>query len=314
VLFTVCTCGVLMFATFRAARREPLIGEHNPEIYSPSFLGLILPGWQWEWHDALAPIWTKLGQYEETTTSIGIAVIILAILGIVLRKRVRTCFVGLWILLAVVFTMFALGPTWRLWYADLTTHTPYRLLMWLIPSMSYSGCAGRMMIITQLSFCILAAAGLKAMTIFTRPHRLMFGGLLLIAMAIESQPRLPDTSTPDVPKWVQMIRGLPGDGPVIDDTTRGDGQGMYFQTIHHHPIAGGYVSRVPLSIEEHSIELFRDCETGNIAALSPFEWIVVGPTNIPLPLPIVYQDRYAIVYQNTAWKDSSQPNSNSPPP
>ena len=313
LIFTVCTCGTLMFATLRAATREPLIGEHNPEIYSPSVIGLILPGWQWEWHEALAPIWMKLGEFEETTTSIGIAVVALAIIGIFLRKRISSSFVGLWILLAIVFTLFALGPTWRLWYEDLTTHTPYRLLMWLIPSMRFSGCAGRMMIVTQLSFCKLAATGLKAMTTFTRAHRLMFGGLLLLAMAIESQPRLPDTSTPEVPKWVEVIRDFPGNGPVIDDTTRGNGQGMYFQTIHHHPIAGGYVSRVPLSIEEHGIELFRDCETGNVAALSPFQLIGVVPTNMPLPLPIVYQDRYATVYKNPAWNPSSQPNSNSSP-
>lgn len=313
LFFTFCTCGVLMFATLKAATCEPLIGEHNPEIYSPSFLGLILPGWQWEWHEALAPIWTRLGQLEETTTSIGIAVIILAILGITLRKHVRTCFVGLWILLAVIFTLFALGPTWRLWYDDFTTRTPYRLLMWLIPSMRYSGCPGRMMIITELSFCILAAAGLKAMTTSARLHRLIFCGLLLIALAIESQPRLPDTSSPDVPKWVDVIRDFPGNGPMIDNITYADGQGLYFQTIHHHPMAGGYVSRVPKSVEEHSIELFRDCETGNVAALSMFQLIVVVPTNVPLRLPIVYQDRYAIIYRNPAWNHSSQPSSNSPP-
>jgi hypothetical protein len=299
--FTLCTCGTLMFATIRAATREPLVGEHNPEIYSPSFVGLILPGWQWEWHDTLAPIWTKLGSYEETTTSIGIAVVILAIIGIVLRKRVGNSLVGLWITFSILFTLFALGPTWRLWYEDLTTHTPYRLLMWLIPSMRYSGCPGRMMVVTQLSFCMLAATGLKAMGTFGRSHRLMFGSLLLIAMVIESKPRLPDTSTPDVPQFVEFIRDFPGNGPVIDDITRTNGLGLYFQTIHHHPVAGGYVSRVPQSIEEHSMELFRDCETGNIAALSPFQLIVVAPSNMPLPLPIVYQDRYAIIYENPGW-------------
>jgi hypothetical protein len=176
---------------------------------------------------------------------------------------------------------------------------PYRLLETLVPSVRLGGCPGRMMIVTQLFCCMLAAKGLTRLHDLRRGARLALSSILVVILLIESQPRLQATYPPDVPAWVNVVRDDPQPGALINLIARGHSGDLFAQTIHGRPIAFGDLARVSASTEQASDRIIEQVERGEFDALAQagVAFIVIGRSEAPLPLTLVHEDRFSRVYR-----------------
>lgn len=79
--------------------------------------------------------------------------------------------------------------------------------------------------------------------------------LLLAILLFQSLPRLPGARAVDVPEYVKVLAELPNGGGVLDLVEKDAGLQLYYQTIHHKPIAFGYLARLPLSVLNKDVRL-----------------------------------------------------------
>ena len=199
----------------------------------------------------------------------------------------------MWVVLAVTFLVLTFGPTLFAWTYPVLSWMPYRFLQMLIPSLKLAGNPARMMVLTQIAFCVLAAVGMsrtKSTSIWT---------VFIIALVIGSQPRVFPTFSPDVPRWVEVLRDQPGWGAVVDLISRGEATGLYGQTIHRRPIAMGEISRIPQSVDAKTRRILTDVDEGRFDELASmgFAFIAQPASSPALQLPIVFEDRLARVYR-----------------
>jgi hypothetical protein len=73
-------------------------------------------------------------------------------------------------------------------------------------------------------------------------------------LAIEYLPKpIPNLSVP-VPKYVEIVRDLPGRDGVLDMVAT-PSVAMFYQTIHQKPLAFGYLAREPKSVASRDRQL-----------------------------------------------------------
>jgi hypothetical protein len=80
-----------------------------------------------------------------------------------------------------------------------------------------------------------------------------------------------------MPEWVAKLESLP-DGAVLDLASNAP-LALYYQTAHHKPIAFGYISRTPTSVDEQDQRLAALIKTGNWDMVSKeyaFAYVVKG--------------------------------------
>ena len=107
------------------------------------------------------------------------------------------------------------------------------------------------------------------------------------------------TCLPDAPKWVNAVRDDPTPGGVIDLVEGGEPQDMYYQTIHHRPIAQGDLSRIPQATKAATDTVLGDVDQHRYDELGSmgFAFLVTGTHLAPLNLPVAYADRAVRVYR-----------------
>jgi hypothetical protein len=79
--------------------------------------------------------------------------------------------------------------------------------------------------------------------------------LALAVVAVEYAPYPQPVTQPTIPPYVRALGALP-DGAVIDLASSGP-QALYYQTVHQKPIAFGYISRTPGSVDQADLALSR---------------------------------------------------------
>jgi hypothetical protein len=201
---------------------------------------------------------------------IGWSVMALAIYGWRQRSRATIRYGAFWLVIVAFFGVMALGPNLKIGGHELKIGNgismmghdrvnplvlPYAVLWLVFPPWRLAGVPLRMMVMVQLATAVLAAAGWQAL--ITSPHRLrrMIAAVLLVAIAIEYLP-YPQAVTPaEVPSYVTALKTLPG-GAVIDLASHGP-QALYYQSVHEKPIAFGYISRTPTSVDQADMALAR---------------------------------------------------------
>jgi hypothetical protein len=301
------TSGVLVFAMAQAAKDKPFVGMHDPEFYSADVVGLFVPGSTWQYRSLTRSIWPPLGEPAEKNTSLGLALIVAAAYGCTRRAREEIKAAGFWITLVVVFTALSLGPTLQFRGTAMTGWMPYRLFERILPPIRMSGCPSRMLVMTELALGVLAAGGLKRLgegggvgEMLNRKRKMLrfvIAGVFVLALVIESQPAVQICVNPEVPRWVQILRDDPTPGAVMDAVDGGESAGLYYQTIHHRPMASGYLSRVLVRLDDewhHRLDLLQ---RGDISSFKDFRFIVIRANDPPLPLAEVFADRTVRVYR-----------------
>jgi hypothetical protein len=305
MLISALTIVPIVWAMLAVARSREVWGQHVPAWYSADLLGLLVPGWIWHYHALTEPVWRDVGYYNETSVSIGVAVLFAAVYALLTRRRVPAADLGMWLAIGLVCVALALGPTLHVAAVPLFDLTPYRLAELLLPPLRLGGCPARLMIMAQLAFSLLAAVGFKSLfdalsaSPAARTRRALAAIALALAMLLEAQPRVLATFPAEVPRWVLALRDAPGGGAVLDAVRWGDAIGMYYQTIHQRPMAWGETSRTVADVELATRRLLGAGGSVDAAALARagFGYVVSGAAAARLPLPLLYEDRQARIYR-----------------
>jgi hypothetical protein len=182
---------------------------------------------------------------------LGIVPVALAVLGLArwpdrAERRV-------WGVLLGIFLIWALGPFLRVYGWNTALPLPQTVLQFL-PIVSNARMPGRAMVLVYLSLAMLAGMGLASRSPrSTRPTWLLLG--LIVA----------DYASAPVPLWrvdvppVYRVLSARADRAALLELPMGlrDGFGNrgamdpgspLFQTVHEHPVVGGFVARIPVHI------------------------------------------------------------------
>jgi hypothetical protein len=298
IILSLATSGVLSAHMFLVTHQE-MNGLHDPQSNSADLTNLFVPGWTWAFHSLTKPMWAQNPSYPEGSVSIGVAVLAAAIYACFNRTRLRFTSITMLAAIAIIFSLFALGPTLRIKDTPITNWTPYRFLELLFPPLTMGGCPARMMVITQLCCSLLAAAGLKALSVHLTRARIGLIALFVIGLVLESEPRYQPSFERSVPSWAEFVRDAPHRGAIIDLLSQNDSLRMFYQTAHHRPIPSGYISRVPLLARQGSDLVVARLATKQYQELaqSGFIFIVDRADRQLLPLQVAYHDSVARVYR-----------------
>jgi hypothetical protein len=296
LLFSAATSGLLMAQVFRLDASDPLLGSHEPDQFSTDLLGAVIPGGHWRFADLTRSFWEVLpGNIQESSVDVGICVVLLLAFLILRRSQSLVRHTGPWWLVLGVFWALSLGPTLRIWGVPYPgMRMPYRELQRLVPELALSGVPARMMVMVTLAAGVLVSVAFALLLRGSKPARVA-AGVLLVVMALEYLPRPIPTVLPRAPDYVSVLQRRPNGGGVLDlvsgyysdrpfGSNTGAGIALYYQTIHQHPMAAGYIARVPTSAWERLQDIKRLVDAGAFGVLCRdygLRYVVIGPDAVP---------------------------------
>ncbi len=264
------TAGPLVASFLLLNMRDPLLGGHPAKLLSLDLLAPFIPGGHWRFAHLTHSYWSNLpGNIHESSVHIGLAVVCVLIFTWVKRRKFPAQGLKLWYFILIFFTVMGLGPVLHIWGWEVPfIGLPYELFEMVFPPLKVSGVPVRMMAMVMLSAAVISAMGFKVLFQKSRGKRLLTG-LLLIILFIEYLPKPIPASKIAIPPYINFLKDLP-DSKGIADTTASPALALYYQTIHEKPMAFGYLSRIPRSVnikdqklrqvirDKQYISLYRD--------------------------------------------------------
>jgi hypothetical protein len=214
-------------------------------VMGPPFNGLI--------GDRVRSGYARLGiDTMESSAWVGLGLVILALVAWRAGRYVPDA--RRWGLLASLFLLWALGPSLIVFGQNTGLLLPQALARW-IPIVNNARIPGRALLVVAICLSVLAALALERLRV---TGKLAMAAAILVVAVIESLAApLPLVALPSPGVYTL----------VAADSTRGavltvpfgvrDGfgalgllehEGLYAQTIHRHPIAGGFIARMPVTI------------------------------------------------------------------
>jgi hypothetical protein len=262
---------------FIAVRSDPSVKElldqrtwNSAGQYGAAFAAFFIPSTLHSfWGHAFGGIMERVqGAPADKTVYLGWTVLLLS--GIALRFRRGETAVRTAAILALVFILLSMGPTLHLLHepifkrltiddAVVTPGMPFTLLHF-VPPLRQLRLPARFAIIGMLMLAVLGATGLAALQEQLKKsgkHRLARLVLPMAALLVLADfVALPfHTASADVPPIYRQLDRLPAKSAVLDlpfgckDGLHGYGDpldvSLYYQTIDHRPIIGGYIARLP---------------------------------------------------------------------
>lgn len=257
------TCGVLVAALVYQHATDPLAGTHSPRDLSMDLLSPFVWGYYWRFRDQVQPLWFPLAKYvTEASVYLGLSVIALSIYAWRQRARVPVAHLGFWMIVAGFFFVMSLGPNLRVGGVELSLGPrvsmmghdevnllvlPYAVLWLVFPPWRLAGVPVRMMIMVQLVAAIMTAGGVHALWHSTWRWRRVAVAVALAWVTFDYLPVPTRLTSPAMPAYVAALRDLPR-GAVLDLASNAP-LALYYQTAHEKPIAFGYISRTPTSVD-----------------------------------------------------------------
>jgi hypothetical protein len=195
-----------------------------------------------DWATAqLAPL-SDIGVVQ-TVVSVSLVTLALAAVGTLRRWRQAR----FWLITGGLFWLLSLGPRLK-WFGTLTDiQLPYALLQ-QFKIVQVSRFPARYAMITQICLAVLAALGVAALLQrrdatkglrWLRPAMVGIAGLALVAELLP-MPRFVDPLAPAPSFFTDGT--LAGAGAIVEQPNPSN-RGMYFQTLHGHPVLWGELSR-----------------------------------------------------------------------
>jgi len=273
---------------------DPLVGGHDAVAFSMDPFMAIIPGGAWHWSSITSTIWSKWPYASETNLYFGLTLIVPLMLIFLWRKRFTLPkWLNVWWIVFFTFAILALGPRLRI-----GTHTldsvplPYAGLTRLIPSLQVSGMPIRMVVMALLSGVVLASFAFRKINLQSRGGRWLFAVVAML-FVLEVYPIALPLSYPSHPSYVDVLRDLPqrSDTGIIDDGADSAPLALYYQTIHHKPLAFGYTTRTTTSVDHQDFHIFADIEQGrqgNLCSVYHIRYFVTQKY-YSSGFPIIYQ-------------------------
>jgi hypothetical protein len=274
--------------------REPFIGSHDAYRLSADLLSHFVPGAISFWSAPFKAIWSRFpGHIYEDSNFLGFVVIAFSLLA--LKKFWQDRVVKFFLLNLALFLILSLGMSLKIAGYDLNIPLPYAFLFKYVPMISFSGVPERFNIMVLLSGALLSGYGLKYLRLKIASGRLkqaltiIVSGLVLLEYLCYPFP----SSNQSVSPFYQQLAREPGQFSVID--TPWGSSTLYFQTIHHKPMVGGYITRP-------SLRQWQEIErTPIITDLMFNRWTFAEPSELRRLARQAFQKfsvRYVIVHWN----------------
>lgn len=285
---------------------DPLQGAHPTDMFGLDALSPFIPGGQWIFSNLTAWHWELLPGYKsETSVYLGLVIIVGVIIAFFkkTRKKLKITmpkWINVWWIIFFVFGVLALGRHPRIMGVDAASiPLPYMLLEKIFPPLEMSGMPIRMILMVLIAGIIIACFVLKKINLTTLKGRLIFGGIVLVSI-FEFYPMPLPLTVPEQPAYVAALKNLPlqqGSG-IIDNAAESSTWALFGQTEHHKPMAFGYTTRTPKSVEEKSFHIFAAIEEGRHYELCSTYKIRYLATRVLYSngFPIVYRDDKTPVY------------------
>ncbi|MBN1991155.1 MAG: hypothetical protein JW953_00515 [Anaerolineae bacterium] len=244
-----------------------LVGEHNPLRHSVDLYSFWVPGPPSTWAAWFKGVWIAYAaQQREPGASayVGYTVLGLSIIGLMgarWRRQARW-----WLAVAVGFTLLALGPHLQIDGQILDVPLPYHWLTILFPVFGLTGIPGRFVVMTSLALAILAAYGLATLTDwgqdkiiqrFNKPKnsalnrlsapllsRFILGLIIALLITLEYLAVPLRLSATEVDDFYHTLAADPNQYALLD--IKWDANFLlHAQTVHHKPLIGGWLARLP---------------------------------------------------------------------
>jgi hypothetical protein len=198
----------------------------------------------------------------EASVYVGLSVLGLALYAWRRRADLRIARLSFWCLVATFFGVMSLGPNLHVGGHELSLGLrrtimghqdvnllvlPYAVLWLLFPPWRLAGVPLRMMVMVQLVAAIMAAGGIQALLTSASRWKHAMVAAFLAFLVVDYLPMPMRLTSPRVPAYVDALKNLP-DGAVLDLASPAP-QALYYQTVHQKPMAFGYVSRIPTSVD-----------------------------------------------------------------
>jgi hypothetical protein len=161
----------------------------------------------------------------------------------------------LWLTLAAVFFVWALGPWLRVGGFDTGLLLPQNLAA-RVPLLSNARMPGRAMAVVMLAIAMLSARAIAALP----GRRPLYAVAAMVFVAIDYLPAPFPLVQPRIPAIYADILAAGGDDVVCElpvgvrdgfgSIGRFDDETLFFQIVHEHRLLGGFAARVPARIKE----------------------------------------------------------------
>jgi hypothetical protein len=228
------------------ANSADLVGFVLPDSITPSLAKRVSPKLAQFVHDVYSQFY---GNSAEKTVFVGYVVILLLAFAIATAwsSEVRR-----WLVIAAAFFVLCLGPVLHVSGKPVLNHLPFE---WLnqIPVIGFGRSPSRNALFLMLALAVAIGYGLA--TVESRRPRFRFItpllGLLVFVEFLTIPVRL-DTRFSYIPAYYYQLRTQEEATAAILDVpidlygAQGPAANyMLYQTVHHKPIVGGYISRTP---------------------------------------------------------------------
>ncbi|MBN1221198.1 MAG: hypothetical protein JXM69_19905 [Anaerolineae bacterium] len=242
----------LLLPMFQLLGATTLVGEHNPLRHSVDLYSFWVPGPPSTWAGWFEDVWVSYAaQNREPGASayMGYIVLGLSLIGLLGRRWRRQAI--WWWAVGLGFTLLALGPQLQIDGQTFDILLPYRWLTELFPVFALTGIPGRLVVMTSLALAMSAAYGLINLSRWldrgggqgsgVRRWLGVAFALFVIFEYLAIPLRL--TST-DVDDFYHTLAADPEPYAILDIKWDANFL-MHAQTVHHKPLVGGWLARLP---------------------------------------------------------------------
>ncbi len=311
---------------------DPLIPERSSVEqagFSIKPLSFLVPSFHHPvWDETVASYYENLpGNPIESTGYIGMA--ILMFLGFSGFKKRR--FPLKWVIASLFLLLLSMGP--ELVIGQTRIPLPYKLLH-LLPGFSTGRTPGRFLITTGITLAVVIGVILADWTARNSRDRLLtvvMGCLICLDFLPGSMPVSPAAISPAA----TFLANRPGSDGVLDVPAHWSVRRyMFDQIFHGKPIAGGFVSRIPVTVfdRENKFPLLKtlgdpenalmtlvqadSCDLSDLSDLLDIRYLMVHLDLLPVSagkhIPgfkdrfgdsIVFQDGSTIIIDRTVWSE-----------
>lgn len=280
----------ILLPMFQTLRTTEIVGAHNPLRHSVDLWSFWIPAPPSSWAGPFAEVWPaySLPLYREPGGSAYLGYVTLALSMAGLLRSHRRVEVRWWLLVALCFTILALGPQAQIGGHPYGLPLPYGYLAEL-PGFSLAGVPGRFVVMVSLALAMLAAYGVTVLT-ERWPYLWLLAGLLV---GLEYWAAPVPLERVEVADFYHTMAADRESYAIIE--IKWDGNFLlYAQTIHGKPLIAGWLARLPAEqaayLEQPSLD-------------KSFLYTLLGPEGAALTDPTVIRPalQQALVERNVRY-------------
>ena len=241
--------GWLLLGMILEYRSEPYSGGHNAIMFSADLQSFIFPNAVSRWSE-IFPQWrswelSRTLPIGESGAYVGYTALALALIGSYRDKSARP-----YLAIAVAGVILSMGPYLQIGgvgphvqgNAIVGIALPFKWLTEFVPGLAFSGMPVRFTWLVTFGVAVAAGACLARICRLGGGARIAAVVLTAVAL-IEVWPRPFTTSAWPRPSVLVDWSKNHETWAVLDAT--GSSRPLWHQTLHHHPIVGGYTTRWP---------------------------------------------------------------------